>query len=253
MPRDLIDTNVRIDYGKLRHLLTVNRQLNGNFDLLRHLIGAGWVDGELRGAFPLEELDQRDNFVSLLHYFGLLSIREVRDGMPRLAIPNQTVRRLMYGYLRDGYRDVGVFATSSTAKKLIQGFLAAYLSATEHFVFHTERELGDGYADICLEPHLQRYAGMRHGYVIELKYLKRFQRGPAGERGAGGAGGTGSRGPGAALRHGPAAGAAVSGCALHRPGGRVPRLGVRPRRGRGRRRLSPPRRRFDRPTRNRLR
>ena len=116
-PDDLIDTNVRIDYGKLRHLLTVNRQLNGNFDLLRHLIGAGWVDGELRSAFPLEELDQRDNFVSLLHYFGLLSIREVRDGMPRLAIPNQTVRRLMYGYLRDGYRDVGVFATSSTAKR----------------------------------------------------------------------------------------------------------------------------------------
>ena len=56
---------------------------------------------------------------------------------------------------------------------MIQGFLAAYLSATEHFVFHTERELGDGYADICLEPHLQRYAGMRHGYVIELKYLNR--------------------------------------------------------------------------------
>ena len=26
-PDDLIDTNVRIDYGKLRHLLTVNRQL----------------------------------------------------------------------------------------------------------------------------------------------------------------------------------------------------------------------------------
>ena len=215
-PDDLIDTNVRIDYGKLRHLLTVNRQLNGNFDLLRHLIGEGWVDGEVRSGFPLEELDQRDNFVSLLHYFGLLSIREVRDGMPRLAIPNQTVRRLMYGYLRDGYRDVGVFSVDlhtfgrlvhemayrgawrpvleflSAAiarqtsirdyidgEKVIQGFLAAYLGATEHFVFHTERELGGGYADICLEPHLQRYTGMGHGYVIELKYLKRGE--PASE------------------------------------------------------------------------
>ena len=209
-PDELIDANVRIDYGKLRHLLTVNRQLNGNFDLLRHLIGQGWVDSELRSGFPLEELTQRANFVSLLHYFGLLSIREVRDDLPRLAIPNQTVRRLMYGYLRDGYRDVGVFSVDlftferlvhemayrgawrpvleflSAAiagqssirdyidgEKVIQGFLAAYLSATEHFVFHTERELGGGYADLCLEPHLQRYTGMRHGYVIELKYLKR--------------------------------------------------------------------------------
>ena len=209
-PDELIDANVRIDYGKLRHLLTVNRQLNGNFDLLRHLLGEGWVDSELRSGFPLEELTQRANFVSLLHYFGLLSIRELRDDVPRLAIPNQTVRRLMYGYLRDGYRDVGVFSVDlftferlvhemayrgawrpvleflSAAiagqssirdyidgEKVIQGFLAAYLSATEHFVFHTERELGGGYADLCLEPHLQRYTGMRHGYVIELKYLKR--------------------------------------------------------------------------------
>ena len=29
--------------------------------------------------------------------------------MLALAIPNQTVKRLMYGYLRDGYKDVGVF------------------------------------------------------------------------------------------------------------------------------------------------
>ncbi len=106
-PGDLIDTNVRIDYGKVRHLLTVNRQLNGNFDLLRHLLGEGWVDSELSTGFPLDELKQRANFVSLLHYFGLLSIRDVRENALRLAIPNQTVRRLMYGYLRDGYRDVG--------------------------------------------------------------------------------------------------------------------------------------------------
>ena len=44
LPDELIDTNVRIDYGKLRHLLTVNRQLNGNFDLLRHIIGEQQVD-----------------------------------------------------------------------------------------------------------------------------------------------------------------------------------------------------------------
>ena len=209
-PDNLIDRNVRIDYGKLRHLLTVNRRLNGNFDLLRHLIGEGWVDGELQDGFPLEQLAERENFLSLLHYFGLLSIRAVRDDLPRLAIPNQTVRRLMYGYLRDGYRDVEVFAVDLYAlgrllhemayrgawrpvqeflaaavagqsgirdyiagEKVVQGFLAAYLGATEHFVFHTERELGHGYVDISLEPHLQRYPGMRHGYLIELKYLKR--------------------------------------------------------------------------------
>ncbi|MDE0027018.1 MAG: AAA family ATPase, partial [Spirochaetaceae bacterium] len=114
-PDNLIDRNVRIDYGKLRHLLTVNRRLNGNFDLLRHLIGEGWLDSELLDAFPLERLAERENFLSLLHYFGLLSIRAVRDDLPRLGIPNQTVRRLMYGYLRDGFRDVEVFAVDRSS------------------------------------------------------------------------------------------------------------------------------------------
>ena len=66
----------------------------------------GWADSDIRTGFPLEQLHERENFLSLLHYFGLLSIREVREAAPRLGIPNQTVRRLMYGYLRDGYRSV---------------------------------------------------------------------------------------------------------------------------------------------------
>ena len=32
--------------------------------------------------------------------------------VPRLAIPNQTVKRLMYGFLRDAYRDVEVFSVN---------------------------------------------------------------------------------------------------------------------------------------------
>ena len=176
VPDELIDTNVRIDYGKLRHLLVVGRQLNGNFDLLRDVIGEEQVDTRIQPGFPLEDLTEPENFLSLLHYFGLLSIRDVVDGMPRLTIPNQTVKRLMYGYLRDAYRDVGVFSVNlfrfeqlmmgmanrgewrpafeflSEAiarqtgirdyiggEKVIQGFLAAYLSVTDYFVFRRRR------------------------------------------------------------------------------------------------------------------
>ena len=117
LPDDLIDTNVRIDYGKLRHLLLVNhrvrtnaRRLNGNFDLLRHIVGEGGAAGDVQVSFPLDRLDHRENFLSLLHYFGLLSIRDVVNGTFRLAIPNQTVRRLLYGHLRDAYDDVGVLS-----------------------------------------------------------------------------------------------------------------------------------------------
>ena len=219
VPTYLIDTNVRIDYGKLRHLLVVGRQLNGNFDLLREIIGEGQKDVlYIQPSFPLKQLTDEENFLSLLHYFGLLSIRAVVDGMPRLAIPNQTVKQLMYGYLRDAYRDVEVFRVSMfrfeqlmarmanqgewrpaleflgesiarqtgvrdyfAGEKVVQGFLAAYLSVTDFYVFRSEAELGKGHADISLEPLLARFPHLRHGYLIELKYLKRSE--PADEAG----------------------------------------------------------------------
>ena len=214
-PDELIDRNVRIDYGKLRHLLTVSRSAgaghpNGNVDLLRRVVGEGWVDSDLESGFPLDRLDRRENFLSLMHYFGLLSIRDVRGGVPRLGVPNQTVKRLMYGYLRDAYEDVGVFAVDVyllsrlmhrmafrgvwrpvmdflrdavaaqtsvrdyiEGEKVLHGFLAAYLSIADYYVIHTEHELNKGFADICLEPLLVRYPGISNGYVVEIKYLKR--------------------------------------------------------------------------------
>ena len=212
VPEYLIDTNVRIDYGKLRHLLVVGRQLNGNFDLLRDVIGEERVDTRIQPGFPLKDLTRPENFLSLLYYFGLLSIREVVDGVPRLAIPNQTVKRLMYGYLRDAYADVGVFSVDLFrfeqlmlgmanrgewrpafeflgeaiarqtgirdyigGEKVIQGFLAAYLSVTDYYVFRSEAELGKGHADIALEPLVARYPHLRRGYLIELKYLRRAE------------------------------------------------------------------------------
>ena len=217
VPEYLIDTNVRIDYGKLRHLLVVGRQLNGNFDLLREVIGEEQADARIQPSFPLGQLAERENFLSLLHYFGLLSIRDGHGMLPRLAIPNQTVKRLMYGYLRDGYRDVGVFAVDLYrfeqlmlrlategewrpvleflsgaiarqtgirdyigGEKVIQGFLAAYLSIADFYVFRSEAELGKGHADISLEPLIARYPQLRRGYLIELKYLSRGESVDAG-------------------------------------------------------------------------
>ena len=212
MPDELIDTNVRIDYGKLRHLLVVNRQLNGNFDLLRNIIGEGVASSNIAMSFPLEHLDQPENFLSLLYYFGLLSIRDVLEGTPRLGIPNQTVKRLMYSYLRDAYYDVGVFSVSAYAfsrlihemafrgawqpaldflsdalaeqtgirdymdgEKVVHGFVAAYFSLYQYFLLHSEHELNRGYADIYLEPFVAHHPDMRWGYVLELKYLKRSE------------------------------------------------------------------------------
>ena len=133
-PRELIDHNVRIDYGKLRHLLAVDRhladreraqgqtlgelpppeaRLNGNFSRLRAIIESGEVVAQIQSSFPAEGLLEPENFVSLIYYLGLLSFAGEREGAPLLRIPNRTVRQLMYGYLRAAYDEAGVFRSST--------------------------------------------------------------------------------------------------------------------------------------------
>ena len=268
MPDDLIDPNIRIDYTKLRHLLLVNRRasaearrLNGNFDLLRHVIGEGETEADdINLSFPLDELDDPENFLSLLYYFGLLSIRGVSGGAVRLGIPNQTVWRLMYGYLRKAYRDVGVFSVSHhhfsrlvrrmaykgewrpaveyiaaamaeqtgirdyiDGEKVVQAFLAAHFSMVGQFLIHSERELNKGYADLHLEPFVAQYPDIGYGYVMEVKYLTRSERVDGSVGGGDATWGAGAT-EGLSGGRGVAASCAVG--ALRRAGGGVPWLGA---------------------------
>ena len=215
-PDELIDHNVRIDYGKLRYLVQIDQTLNGNFSRLREIIETGEQVGDIQVSFPVEALLQTENFVSLLYYLGLLTFAGERNARPLLRIPNRTIRQLMYGYLREAYREVEVFKPSLwtlgdllnamayrgewaaffdylseqiqaqasvrdylQGEKMIQGFLLAWLNLTPYFRVWSEQEWGGGFVDLYLAPFYARYRDMRHAYLIELKYLKRGEDSPA--------------------------------------------------------------------------
>lgn len=210
LPEYMIDENVRIDYTKLRHLITIDKHLNGNFSELKAIIESGETIAPLSLSFPLSRLLDRNNFVSLLHYFGLLTIAGVQEGRPLLRIPNRTIKDLMYSYIRDSFQDVDVFrldlwklgkllgdlayrgnwqalfafladeikAQTSVrdylnGEKVIQGFLLSYLNLTQFFLLWSEKEMGGGFVDFYMEPFLARYPDMRYGYLIELEYIAR--------------------------------------------------------------------------------
>ena len=114
LPEDLIDTNVRIDYGKLRHLIILDqdntKKTNGNFSKLKEIIEESGTAAKIVKGFPLEQLLDSNNFKSLLFYFGLLTIKGPEQDKLRLEIPNETARRLYYDYISAAYRETGVFA-----------------------------------------------------------------------------------------------------------------------------------------------
>ncbi len=76
----------------------------------RRFAGEERADIRLQPSFPLDRLAKRDNFLTLLHFFGLLSIRGAVGEETALGIPNRTVRHLLYGFLRDAYEDMDLFS-----------------------------------------------------------------------------------------------------------------------------------------------
>jgi hypothetical protein len=215
IPGDLIDRNVRLDYEKLRHLIIVEKAArkgktsNGNFERLKEIIEKGETSAKIVPGFPLEKLVDENNFISLLFYFGLLSIKSAELDELTLTIPNETIRRLYYDYIKEGYEETDVFSIDLytysrlmkgmatrgewnpffayitglmqesmslrdliTGEKSIQAFLNVYLGLTNLYIIHPERELKKGYADIIMEPFLARYEEIKYSYILEIKYIK---------------------------------------------------------------------------------
>jgi hypothetical protein len=210
IPDRLIDQNMRLDYTKLRHLIAVDKQLNGNFSQLRAISETGEAVSDIVISFPLERLRAHENFISQLFYFGLLTISGEHEGRTLLRIPNRTIKDLIYSYIREGFQDVDLFRLDLwqlanllsgmayrgdwqpffdfiaaaireqtsirdylNGEKVIQGFLLAYLNLTHFFLPWSEKELGGGFVDFYLEPFLARYPDMPFGYLVELKYIPR--------------------------------------------------------------------------------
>jgi hypothetical protein len=213
LPKNLIDQNVRFDYEKLKYLILINKRLNGNFDCLKSIIEDGKRISPVVSGFPLEKLVNPENFTSLLYYFGLLTFKGIKQGVSVLSIPNLTIRDLMYGYIRDAYYDVNIFRINMLelgdyiremawegkwkqffdfmakevkdqtsvrdylyGEKVIQGFLLAYLCASDFLIPTTEFEMNKGYCDFFLEPFKAKYPDISFGYIIELKYIPRSKK-----------------------------------------------------------------------------
>ena len=106
IPESMLDVNIRTDYNKLRMLIRKDRGFSHDASVIQHIVETGGITALLKDSFPSEGITDPDNFVSLLYYFGMLTIagRNGLRGIP-FRIPNQVVREQIYGYLTAAYRE----------------------------------------------------------------------------------------------------------------------------------------------------
>ena len=104
IPRDMLDQNIRTDCNKMRMLIRKDRGFDNNASVIQYIVETGGIVADLKKSFPSEDIPKQDNFISLLYYFGMLTIAGRYRGSTKLRIPNQVVREQMYGYLTQNYR-----------------------------------------------------------------------------------------------------------------------------------------------------
>jgi len=88
---NMIESNIRIDYEKLRMLIRKDKEFAHDASIIQTLVSQGFITGDLQDGFPAASITNPDNFVSLLYYFGMLTISGMHEGKTKLTIPNMVV------------------------------------------------------------------------------------------------------------------------------------------------------------------
>ena len=206
-PEVMLDPNTKTDYNKLKKLIQLDRLDGDRKGILRQIAEEGEIVSEIVPSFPASALVKPEMFISLLFYYGMLTIKGTRGARLILSIPNNNVRLQYYNflmeeygkrcsievirlqdgfdsmafdgnwldalqYLCDCYKQLSSVRDSIEGERNIQGFFMAYLSLCSYYITAPELELSHGFCDFFLLPNMTHYQA-NHSYIIELKYLSK--------------------------------------------------------------------------------
>lgn len=204
-PAQMIDPNTKTDYNKMKKLLQLDKLDGNRKGVLYKIAEEGEIVSTLATSFPASALTDPNIFISLLFYYGMLTIKGTRGDKMIFCIPNNNVRKQYYEYLleqyeeksplntskltdyyydmaydgkwregllfmADAYAKVSSVRASIEGERNLQGFFMAYLNLNNYYYTAPELELNHGYCDFFLLPDLTHYE-TKHSYIIELKML----------------------------------------------------------------------------------
>ena len=205
IPDQLLDNNIAFNYGKVENLLKLQ---DNNFykDVLDNILKSGTIEGELKPKFNLSEEFAKDDIISLLYYFGYLTIeKEVIGGKILFKIPNYVMNELYTNYFLKLLRDIKINIDNNLIseslkeivydgkiekitkyvekilklsdnkifmkfdEKYVQLLYFSLLINKKEFYIYNEYPVSNGYVDLMLVKNTDI---CKYDIMIELKYLK---------------------------------------------------------------------------------
>jgi hypothetical protein len=192
-------------------LIRKDKTFANDASVIQTIVNQGYIIETVKESFPARSITAPENFISLLYYFGMLTIGGTYRGKQKLIIPNEVVREQLYTYLLNTYEEIHLsqddhvreelaanlaydgdwrpyfqyiadcltkFASTRDAQKgeaFVHGFTLAMTALSNYYRPVSETDAGRGYADIFLSPQKDIYIDMKHSYLIEFKYVKRSE------------------------------------------------------------------------------
>ncbi len=204
IPKDIMDSNIAFNSGKIDNLIELK---NNSFykELLNEIMENEHVDGILKNKFDLTRDLESDDIISLLYYFGYLTIEPDIYGGYYFKIPNEVMKVLYGNYFTKKLKESGIGYDNKTiseiSRELITGNidkLNNYVSEVlkkldnrdfikidekgikiiyftmllnnEYYNVYSEYVSNNGYIDIYLE---KKNPNIPNNIMIELKYIKK--------------------------------------------------------------------------------
>ncbi len=208
MPEQLYDNNIVVNYGKIENLIKLQ---NNTFykELIEELLKSGEISGSLRSQFNLSVDFDRNDVISLLYYFGYLTIKkEIVRGNLIFKIPNRMMKETYNNYFIKILKDINICLDNNKLnesvleiinegkiekisqyvseilslsdnrifmkfdEKYIQALYFGLLVGTKEYKVYSEYPTKNGYVDIMLISHSEI---MENNIMIELKYIKKSE------------------------------------------------------------------------------
>jgi len=206
--KDLIDDNLKTDYGRIKMLL--NKP--DNVEDLEKIIVQGKIPSEVISRFSIDKIHETQNFLSMLYYMGLVTLSKGENSTDvLLVIPNYSIKTMYWDYMKNiisernpemSFRPSIIYEGLTSmafngdyqpffekfhqnivsqisnrdlenfSEKNVKFLLLCILIQTNFYLPISELENSDGYSDLYLQGRKNLHPKIKNDWIFEIKYVK---------------------------------------------------------------------------------